>query len=147
MAKNLEHLEELASWLEAGAPHVAFYMHAGLGIVSDVIEYGGNVPEVEINKPGVGKCGTVCCIGGAAYQMATGTMGEKPKIEQYSGEYNWEDVRYEALKWLGLKDSGMHHFGHDLFSCDLAPEGCTPQQAAAAVRRIMVGKRPWTKTA
>lgn len=141
---NIDNLKKLKSWLDSGAPHVAFSMKFSVENVEDMLmDYLEEIGEVEINKPGVGECGTVCCIAGAAILMSKEAIDkdkvDHDKIKETSGR--WLDVRESALEWLGM--SYLHageegnYFGHPLFNPDCAPENCTPQQAAQAVQNII----------
>ncbi len=138
---NIENLKRLKGWLEAGAPHASFNMHEGLIVTTDDAD-----PE----------CGTVCCIAGAAKLMAHAKEGEvfpplKKQVElTMSGGAWWDEVRDEALRFLGLEHQATPHpnggpkwYGHPLFSTDLAPAKCTPKQAAQAVQNVIDGKEPW----
>ena len=141
---NVENCNKLLAWLEAGAPHAVFHMRFSNGPIENVCSiedlrtyYPSAYQQVEAK--GIGACGTVCCIAGAAAGMASGDIA-KPLDE------GWHDVTDKALKFLGIKrqsnpvDSWMIH---DLFDPFLAPENCTPQQAAQALRNVMEGKDPW----
>ena len=129
---NKANMEQLAQWLEAGAPHVEFDMSEG-----------GSARGF----------GIACCIAGAAALMSIADEGEvfpTPDQQDYyltsHGGYTrpWDDVRATALDWLGLEQTTVsRHYGHPLFETTLAPPNCTPKQAAAAVRRVMEGEHPW----
>lgn len=126
---NRDKLERLAEWLEAGAPHALFDMQYGyVSNTSDPDLFENLVPDSEP------ECGTVCCIAGAAFMLEGRTLTLR--------EDNWEPVRDEALKILGLPNRGTY-MGHELFDPSLAPQECRPQDAAKAVRRVMVGRKPW----
>lgn len=127
---NIQNLNRVAEWLEAGAPHVIFNMLVGIGNVDELIDVSGH-----------SDCGTVCCIAGAAQLMSVAPEGQEfPDIEtqiQMQQNADWADTEEVALEWLGLQDDS-------LFSFHQAPDNCTPLQAAAAVRRVMAGQEPWT---
>lgn len=136
-----ENLTKLHNWLMAGAPHVAFNMDYGLLNVDSLSHSSRRtIREVELNKPGVGDCGTVCCIAGAAYQMATDSLGKVPRAA--AELLTWGEIQNKAAEWLGLTLDDEHTF-HPLFDPNLAPDDCTPQQAAEAVQNVMEGKDPW----
>jgi len=131
---NIENMTKLRDWLAAGAPHVRFDMDTGV-----TIEEGS----------GVGDCGTVCCIAGAAALMSVnGGVIVKDyddvanELHVEGGEADWFKVEYAARHWLELPDNNGR-YGHDLFDPELAPDGCTPAQAAEAVTRVMNGEQPW----
>lgn len=141
---NIEALEKLAEWLEAGAPELVFNMDYGI-----VSEDGLDLEEmlVETGQTGLGGCGSVCCIAGAAYLMSIAPEGSMfPDLNtqiQFQEEY-WHIIAGGALTFLGLPPGRDDFFHHDLFSSDLAPYNCTPKQAAVAVRRVIAGKEPWS---
>lgn len=111
---ELTPLEQLRDWLYDGAAGIHFDMDHGLMTSED--------------------CGTVCCIAGAAYILSHTAIPKE--------HLPWETVRDVAQHWLGLEDNDMF-FGHDLFSHHLAPDHCTPEQAAQAVQNVIDGKEPW----
>jgi len=131
---NLENMTKLRDWLAAGAPHVRFDMDIG----------------VIIEEPkGLGDCGTVCCIAGAAALMSVNggvivkdydDVADELHVE--GGEAEWVKVEHVARHWLQLLENNWA-FGHDLFDPQLAPDDCTPAQAADAVTRVMNGEEPW----
>jgi len=143
---NMQALEELAQWLEAGAPHVKFNMDMGRVNEMDLDESGW---EDYTNKAtyqftsGMGDCGTACCIAGYAAHIVNNFMTPK------EGEWeNWGNTRDTALKALGLspEDCDMYEggeasvwYGHILFDNGACPADTTPQEAAIAVREVMKG--------
>lgn len=152
---NLGNLEQLAQWLEAGAPHVMFNMNVGRLRGDVALEEG--LPHYNATTynftSGVGDCGTVCCIAGYAAHAASNFMPLSKEEEE-----NWLETREKALEFLGLprrepapgsiRDfDGSDFFGHALFSNDEAPHDTTPQEAAIAVREVMAGNHddPWRK--
>jgi hypothetical protein len=161
---HIPHLTQLAEWLEAGAPHAYFSMELGVcratdGGVADANNEYSTLASLlrrtdEMRKPA---CGTVCCIAGAAHLMSVAEPGEvfpSPKRQQAlleTADGNWGDTRDAALEFLGLSHS-LHggemavYKGHPLFDDALAPDPCSPAQAAAAVRRVIAGKAPWETT-
>lgn len=132
---NLEKLATLANWLDDGAPHVVFDMDIPNELIGDAAIYRDPETieryEIEAKQKNLGDCGTVCCIAGYAVHLA-GEAGEK--------DSSWDDVQSKALSILGLTTDGEDH---PLFNPLLAPENCTPQEAAVAVRNVMEGKHPW----
>ena len=132
---HLKAMEELATWLEDGAPHVIFDMHHGLISYLD-LEYDDDIERasLQLDKPGVGDCGTVCCIAG--YAAYLDGVREKDNLV-------YDAIADRALYALGLERDPHDAYLHPLFNPDLAPYDCTPQQAAVAVRRVMKGQRPW----
>lgn len=144
MTLNISNFEKLLSWLDAGAPHFVFDMDHGLDYVEQVRDIEALLAYS--NQRDKAACGTVCCIAGAAQLMSLAPEGElfpSPEDQQRLVDYaDWTNTRDLALAWLGLP-SNNDPLGHDLFSFALAPNNCTPQQAAAAVRRVMAGQEPW----
>jgi len=147
---NMDRLKQMAEWLEDGAPHVVFDMKEGGENIETFLEDNEGDEEddrtdrvrLERDQKGLGSCGTICCIAGYALQ-SFGT--KKEKVEHF---YNWGGTARFAMGAFGLpvgtaKDVHMHH---DLFDPNLAPDDCTPQQAAQAVRNVMAGDVPWDAT-
>lgn len=152
---NLENLEKLAQWLEAGAPEAVFSMNVGLApadqdtIDTETAYVSINHMITETGQTGKGACGSVCCIAGASALMSMNDDNPdglfpsfKRQSEIHRTRGGWGHNKREALYFLGL-DNNDCHFGHDLFDSDLAPDNCTPAQAAVAVRKVMAGKEPW----
>lgn len=145
---NLENLEKIARWLEAGAPHVIFDMEHSVTHPADVAsDLELSEAEYLAQQNESSRCGTVCCIAGAVYLMKRAPEGQlfpSPEMQfaiEETVKY-WPGVYQEALGYLGLEFSNVE-MGHDLFDPDLAPKNCTPAQAAEAVRRVMKGEAPW----
>lgn len=139
MAKtpNIENLTKLRDWLNDGAPTVIFNMAVGFERLDQLdADDLDSISEVERNKPGIGECGTVCCIAGASARFDGMIPGAFT---------SWMDVAKRALNYLGLElnPDDPSWYGHDLFDPFLAPHNCTPQQAAQAVQNVMDGKEPW----
>jgi hypothetical protein len=118
---HTQNLEQLATWLEAGAPHITFNMDVGAAVE----------PE----------CGTSCCMAGAAFFMKHNAIGCPTRQAQLAKEYgtttshyelNWIRVRHEAAEWLDV-DSLLFR----------GPLNATPAQAAVQVRKVMKGQDPW----
>jgi len=133
---NIENMTKLRDWLAAGAPHVRFDMDTGV-----VVE----------ESHGMGDCGTVCCIAGAAALMAVNgdtivkDIHDVEELDFDGEEASWYTIMDKALSWLGLPENNSS-FGHDLFDPHAAPDDCTPAQAADAVTRLMNGEAPWQST-
>jgi len=106
MGINKENFETLIAWLEAGAPHAAFSMRVGAMPVETAV-------TLEYIDPPPDDCGTVCCIAGAADQLAFGggsfPQGNavakyfKGRLNEEGDEACWSDVVSGALEWLGLE--------------------------------------------
>lgn len=137
---NINNLKKLKAWLDDGAPHRVFSMDYGVLPISKINnqEEFLDLPEIERNKPGIGDCGTVCCIAGASYLMSQHLIDSKEGQEE-----EWSVIEPAALSWLGLKLND-NDFGHKLFNPYLAPKNCTPQQAAMAVQNVIDGADAWT---
>lgn len=138
---NLKNLEQLAIWLEDGAPHIVFNMNFGLEPLDFLVENEpsrvANALAVERDAKGLGDCGTVCCIAGyAAHKLATSPLSAQT-------DSPWPEIREVALQTLGLPNNG-DFYGHDLFDSELCPDECTTAEAAVAVRKVMKGEAPWT---
>lgn len=133
---NLEHLEQVALWLEDGCPHVIFHMKESLSTYRPEVDVLTRAPhESQLEK--LNTCGTICCIGGYAAQLA----GIKPTTMDAP---NWSNIRQTALEYLDLPWSRENFWvGHDLFDHNKAPRPCSPAQAARAVRNVMAGNPPW----
>jgi hypothetical protein len=148
---NLENLEKLAQWLEAGAPHVIFDMNVGVcpltdQDVYDQTDYLTLQEYIDAHPNPTPDCGTACCMAGAAYLMSQAPEGQLfPSLEaQAKMTTLWTSIRNTAADFLGLHISQERWWvGHELFDQSLAPNNCTPAQAAAAVRRVMAGEAPW----
>lgn len=148
MTMNIENLNKIKTWLEAGAPHAVFDIHVGNSPLTDegVCENTSysTVEEYFDGQPVPSDCGSICCIAGAAYLMSKAPEGQLfPSItHQMRLEPSWSTTRDTALEYLGLPENNVF-FGHDLFDSALAPDGCTPAQAAVAVQNVIDGKEPW----
>jgi len=135
---NIDKMTQLAIWLEAGAPHIIFNMREGIDV-----DHQERIPEIIKDQVGPGECGTTCCIAGYAVSLER----NKFTLKYADNAEVWCDVRDQALKILGLThQKNENHMGHALFNFRLAPDRCTPQQAAQAVRRMISNPRtrnPW----
>lgn len=166
---NDERLEKIAQWLESGAPEVAFDMSEGLAegrYFDDIYDHRGTSRLTAIaarNDRPEPECGTVCCIAGAAYLMSKAPEGRvfpSPEVqlelmterdcgeecetpEDYARHGDWMRVETSARDWLEPTDFHEQVMLMRLFNSAIAPEECTPAQAAEAVRRLMAGQDPW----
>jgi hypothetical protein len=120
---NKERLEEVAQWLEAGAPERKFNM----GTLLDNFER----KVVDNNW-----CGTECCIAGYV-------------VTRYiPQDVNFDMIEEDATKLLGLKESVSDAlFYPKVLSSDIDViimdwEDITPIQAAQAVRNVMKHNNP-----
>lgn len=143
---NMELLEKVAQWLEAGAPHE---VTGGMGF--DMETYGATVNYEyqdwvrEWNNPA---CGTVGCIAGAINQFAGNNTN------------GWRGP-WDAVEALGVSDGGLRHKLFILFQPnDISDDDseydpdfdydsawdASPQQAAKVVRHFMTtGEVDWKK--
>lgn len=129
---NEENLRKLKAFFDDGAPHFHLDMRVPFGAAdrSDMTRY--------INSPVPENCGSAGCIAGAAYML----FEESPDPHMHLVD-QWDTVCPKALRHLGLPNEGDEFFGHPLFDQNLAPEGCTAQQAAAAIENVLKGEFPW----
>ena len=138
---NREKLEELRDWLNDGAPEVVFDMRQSIDTVFAAFDYYAGEGEkiefikVQRDKKGLGDCGTVCCIAGFVESQVA-------KREERAPKDHWGSIAYSALNELGLEATYDYHFKHPLFSSKLAPDLCTPQEAARAVQNLLDGVEP-----
>lgn len=141
---NTERLELLAQTIEAERPEVAFDMRYG-------IDYG--LRAEDLRMLGRVNCRAVCCVAGTALLLAHGWRpgaDPLPIISQQAseaGEVPWPIVGRAALQWLELPatDDVMLH---DLFCPAQAPCGCTPAEAAQAIRNVAAtGDPQWAAIA
>lgn len=152
---NIENLTKLRDWLLDGAPHIVLDMNVGVSdwenVVDEVAEYQDNGLTVDEYKsvilrdqPGKGDCGTICCIAGAASLMSLTPDGSFPPmpVQEENMYNNWFMTRNMAMKWLDVHDND-DWYGNELFSSELAPENCTPAQAAQAVQNVIDGLPAW----
>ena len=124
---NKERLEEVAQWLEAGAPERKFNMNLLL--------------DEEKGSANKNWCGTECCIAGYV-------------VTRYiPQDVNFDMIEEDATKLLGLKESVSDALfypkvlGSDDYSDSLGLhfgywEDITPIQAAQAVRNVMKHNNP-----
>lgn len=122
---NTERLEEIARWLEGGAPHagVTFKMNTGISLDLSSLE--------ELSVPAaaeaVNSCGTACCIAGAAVQFfgtdyTTVLIGYAEAalnraddddiadvLRWIDNEASWGDIREEAAELLGLDNNDLFY--------------------------------------
>lgn len=98
---NVKPLEELAEWLEAGAPHtknvVGFSMTEGI-VFNDISTLDTDAPFPKV----INTCGAVCCLAGALVSFNTPTAN----IEVVTGIdktfASWPEVRARARDIAGL---------------------------------------------
>jgi len=108
------HLEGVAQWLEAGAPHVEDKFVDGFNM-STGIENDG--------------CGTTCCIAGAVVQFHRPT-----NLDNYEFA-NWPSVEQEAIKLLGISDEVAEELFNSPYDSEVAP--VTPEIAAKVIRNFL----------
>jgi len=114
---------QLMAWLKDDAPGADFNMGKTIFYAED-------------------KCGTACCIAGAAALMSRGQLGLDYEKTDFFYDANWREVLPSALEFLGLEEDGREEFDHALF-CPAMGGGATPAQAAVALQRAFDGKDPW----
>jgi hypothetical protein len=139
---NKKNALALIEWLEQGAPHVLFdieYAASRLDHMSEieaihVIDEAEQRGDLHVEMGTGGRCGTVCCIAGAASQLHLGEFGEfMTKTEELS----WDEVQENAVEYLGLViepyeyDYGGSMWG--IFDPDSWPETPSGKQAAHAL--------------
>ena len=117
---NKERLEEVAQWLEAGAPERKFNMNRLL--------------NVETGSAKKNWCGTECCIAGYV-------------VTRYiPQDVNLDSIEEDATELLGLEESVSDtlFFPKVLGSEDMVFcwDDITPAQAAQAVRNVMKHNNP-----
>lgn len=99
----------LLNWLDSGAPGYAFDMKEGLRIAGDRIS---------------------CCM--------AGFIAFREGIRPYPGKESadWREVQDVALAALCLPRLSEPHvfFAHPVFNAHMAPQGCSPAEAAKALR-------------
>lgn len=144
---NELYIKNLLDWLDAGAPHtsvepVGFDMRHGNTSTKN-FDWRDD-PETARRPEAVPECGTLCCIGGALYLMTKAPEGRIFPRHPERWPDSWDTIERTAADILGLpyNDLGTP-FQIELLDPGMAPVGCTPQQAAEAVRRVLDGKRAW----
>lgn len=141
---NLRALRELRDWLLDGAPHAILDMTYGIMARDEWDEESYFALDEFEGQEHKTDCGTVCCIAGAADLMERSRRNGRPM--QAQGTSQCGDTMLRALTILGLSRQphmlGLHH---ELFDPNLAPDCCTPHQAAQAVQNVIDGKvdHPW----
>lgn len=141
---NIDRLSGLADWLDEGAPGVAFNMFAIRQPISYVLGPEGDPMDArmilrQVAEKNLTQTDICCGLDGAAVQLFD------PVFPMYAPEH-FERVQERALELLGLPrmDKGPRwDCAHDLFDPTNAPDGCSPRQAAQAVRRLIAGQDPW----
>lgn len=149
MTLNIKNLEKLRDWLNDGAPHLVFNMKFGL-VPANVIDaeemVTSSAPEQLFrftrHQEGIGDCGTVCCIAGAAAVLFD--YEKRSAADLADQVLGWDTISHQAMWALGLPDV-EDFFGHTLFNPLMAPDRCTPQQAALAVQNVIdgAGEKCW----
>ena len=137
---NRENVQRVIDWLRAGAPEAIFTMHYSLHEVSILDEYDQErlAPSEQAKTT---NCGSVCCIGGYAAQLAG--------VTPHNNDGNWTNIQDKALEFFGIDTESIFHIQWmmPVFSPDLAPLRCTPQEAADALERWAdqddVNFNPW----
>lgn len=141
---NVERLSKLASWLENGAPGVAFNIFAFRHTISYVLGSEGDPLDAQMIKRQVAEKGLspsdICCgLDGATVQLFS------PDYKVYETQ-DYGQLQELALNLLGLprmNTGPSFDCAHDLFDPTNAPPDCSPEQAAKAVRRLIAGEHPW----
>lgn len=154
---NIENMQRLLTFYEAGAPEFRLDMATGL---TAVLHHDKPVPDF---------CGSAGCIAGSAFVMWLNDHPEdqrkdisarflspfvhedmEPEIngpdESEPTVYAWKRIRDVAGKFLDIpiEDVCDHgNPGHALFHPGRAPSDCTATQAAQAIRNMLDGKEPW----
>lgn len=133
---NIPDLLRLKAWLEAGAPDVIFNMDFDQKRPDELLPSELEDHLEASSQTQKHDCGTVCCIAGAAELMSRDSNEPHPSRD-------WQVIGRRALTWLGLEDNPGNFMRHPLFDPRLAPDHCSPDQAAEAVQRVIDGKNPW----
>ena len=124
---NKERLEEVAQWLEAGAPERTFNM--------------GRLLDDETGSPDNNWCGTECCIAG---YVVTRYIPQNVNLDQ---------IEEDATELLGLEESVSDTLFYPKVLGSIESvggwdsetggwENITPAQAAQAVRNVMKHNNP-----
>jgi hypothetical protein len=127
---HIERLDEIASWLEDGAPH------------------RGKVHEfnmVRFIKP-INECGTACCIAGVAVQFHRKKMRKKQYEDQFDGYSNSIPVFAKAKNLLGLTEDVADQL-FAMSNTEYFLEDVDPAWAARCIRNLIeTGKVDWDST-
>lgn len=129
---NHDNINKVIDWLNRGAPEMVFSMRYSLMDIEntclddDSDEDYEELPYSEQEKISNG-CGSVCCIAGAAAQYA----GMKTTDACLDG---WSGIQDKALEFFGVTKPEKCRWMLPVFDPDEAPHGCTPQQAAKALK-------------
>lgn len=132
--KKKDNALRLIEWLMLGAPHTLFHIEhgsrpAGTLYLEDVFRgayLAGTVTSDQVDP----KCGSVCCIGGAAAQMSVGDFGS-PYSKTH--DWDWVDIQDEAFHFLGMDPEDANEAVWGIFepgNWTYPPSG---QKAAAAL--------------
>lgn len=144
---NVENCNAILDWLDLGAPHAVFDMEISSLPVSQVCFDEDDEEDLEkkgvfyeqVETKGIGSCGTACCIAGAAYGMMKGDIS---KTYGGPGGVTWQEMSEAAGEWLGVPFNNDFYY-NDLFENTRISKNATPADAAAALRRVMVGDDAW----
>lgn len=144
---NVERLTKLAEWLENGAPHenITFDM-------TTTIKFKVFNPEDEHETA---RCGTVCCIAGAAVQFFhedfehfvwCGIRRGYVTGDANEDEYSWSLVSDEAMRLLDLPDGTAKRLFAPSFGAELI-RFSDPAWAARTIRHLIAtGEVDWQAT-
>lgn len=142
---RLDRLETLAQKLEAGAPGVAFCLGAplstieqGLGPDADPFDHAPIRHERDLK--GLALDDVACGIDGYAIFLFSDHVFLYP--DPFHDPWAQQNLTKSACALLGLPWTNPD-VGHQLFYASMMPFEATPQIAAQAVRRVMVGQYPW----
>jgi hypothetical protein len=128
---NLENMQTLKAFFDDGAPHFHLDMTLPLGDPKSL------AIQTYADEPIPADCGSAGCIAGAAYMLLDPFHSLDLGLES-----QWDIIGPKALKLLGLPEED-EFYQHPLFSSELAPEGCTAEQASQAIQNVIDGKEPW----
>lgn len=128
---NLERLNIIAEWLEAGAPHKNGYgFNMNTWYSTDETDYANN------------ECGTVMCIGGAAQQFFGGPSSFKSDYDEdimSAGELLGLD--YDTAHSLFYPPDDKNYYDPTSYYCK------GPKEVAEVVRHLMeTGEVDWALT-
>jgi hypothetical protein len=138
---KVENMNKVIAWLEAGAPHAYFDMEYGVEDVYD--DFFNQHYSIYKDVPKKEDCNTVCCIAGAAALMSYAEDNQlKTVFPENHVDMRWDEIEDRALCYLGLPKDDIA-FGNQLFSHEIAPENCTPKEAAEAMKRLLKGEKAW----
>ena len=124
---NLENMQTLKAFFDDGAPHFHLNMDLPLG--------DSQIPSIQrfAYEPIPAVCSSAGCIAGAAYMLLDPEHSKDIPLDR-----QWEFIEPIAAKLLGLPLGN-----HPLFDANLAPDGCTAEQASQAIQNVIDGEEPW----